>query len=75
MHGLDPKYSDTFEEGAVFFATGGTPDPRMDIWKANLQGLDIDYDPTQEGEDSEHWWYTHQLVVPDRLTLVQKGTG
>jgi hypothetical protein len=75
MHGLDPKYSDTFEEGAVFFATGGTPDPRMDIWKANLSGLDIEYDPTQEGGDSEHWWYTHQLVVPDRLTLVQKGTG
>jgi len=75
MHGLDPKYSDTFEEGAVFFATGGTPDPRMDIWKANLSGLDIEYDPTQEGGDSEHWWYTHQLVVPDRLKLVQKGTG
>ena len=74
MHGLDPKYSDTFEEGAVFFATGGTPDPRMDIWKADLSGLDIEYDPTQEGGDSENWWYTHQLVVPDRLTLVQKGT-
>jgi hypothetical protein len=75
MHGLDPKYSDTFEEGAVFFATGGKPDPKMDIWKANLSGLDIEYDPTQEGGDNEHWWYTHQLVVPDRLKLVQKGTG
>ena len=75
MHGLDPKYSDTFEEGAVFFATGGKPDPRLDIWKADLSGLDIEYDPTQEGGDSEHWWYTHQHVVPDRLTLVQKGTG
>lgn len=71
IHGLDPKYSDTFEEGAVFFYTGGTPDPKMDIWKADLRGLDIEYDATQV--DDENWWYTHDRVVPDKLELVQKG--
>ena len=23
--------------------------------------------------ENEHWWYTQEVVVPDRFTLVQKG--
>ncbi len=76
LHGLDPKY-DT-QTSAVYFATGSKPDPKMDIWKANLSGLEMEYDNVQvAGElgwgDNEHWWYTEEHVVPDRLTLVQKG--
>lgn len=79
LHGLDPKYDTTFEDGgAVYFATGGIPDPKMDIWKADLSGLPLEYDNVQvAGEpgwgDNEHWWYTTVNVVPDRLKLVQKG--
>lgn len=79
LHGLDPKYDTTFEDGgAVYFSTGSNPDPKMDIWKADLRGLPVEYDNTQvTGEpgwgDNEHWWYTDVTVVPDRLELVQKG--
>ncbi len=75
LHGLDPKYGRTWEDGGpIFFSTKLTPESRSDIWKADLRGLDVEWDDTTWPEDdTDTWWFVDSVIVPDRLELVQKG--
>lgn len=83
-HGLLKKYdqgtydTDDPSLGAVFFSSGSTPDPNMDVWEIDLRGLPVEYDWVQvAGEagwgENEHWWFTTQDIPSNRLKLVHKG--